>query len=390
MGDFNMDSILLDTEVENLFLEDAEETKAPSEEPKETKDTNESKDTDSSTEVDPEDLFEEDTQETPESVGNDEDEKKQQEGPDSDKQDKSPDTNFYSSIASALKEEGALPDLDDAEIEATVEPEDFVALIKRQVQAQLDETTKRVSDALNNGVEPSVINSYEKTLSYLNGITEDLIKEESEEGENIRKRLIQQDFMNRGYTPERAVKLTDKFFQSGDDIEEALAALTSNKEYYQNQYDTVLANAQKEKQAEDAALKKQGEALKKSIMDNETVLGSIQIDKKTRQKVYDNAMRPVYKDADGNYLTALQKYKSENENDFIRYMSLFYTLTNGFTDMSNIIKPQAKKEMKSKLRELENTLNGNTKLKGGNMKMVGLDTQSQSGSVFDKGYSIDL
>lgn len=386
MGDFNMDSILLDTEVDNLFLEDAEETKAPDEEP-ETKEIKEPEKSDSTTEVNSDTLFEE---ETPESVGSNEDGKKQQEAPDSEKQDKSPDNNFYSSIASALKEEGALPDLDDAEIEATVEPEDFVALIKKQVQAQLDETTKRVNDALNNGVEPSVVNSYEKTLNYLNSITEDLLKEESEEGENIRKRLIQQDFMNRGYSAERAVKLTDKFFQSGDDIEEAITALTSNKEYYQKQYNDVLENAKKEKQQEEAALKKQGEALKKSIMDNETVLGSIQIDKSTRQKVYDNAMKPVYKDAQGNYLTALQKYKSENENDFIRYMSLFYTLTNGFTNMDNIIKPQAKKEMKSKLRELENTLNGNTRLKGGNMKMVGLDAQSQSGSVFDKGFSLDI
>lgn len=386
MGDFNMDSILLETEVDNLFLEDTEDNKVPEEEPKDTKETEEPE---SSTEVNPENLFEE-TEEEPESVGSDEDMKKHQEGPDSDKQDKSPDNNFYSSIASALKEEGALPDLEDDDINATVEPEDFVALIKKQVQAQLDETTRRVSDALNNGVQPSVVNSYEKTLNYLNSITEDMLKEESEEGENIRKRLIQQDFMNRGYSAERAVKLTDKFFQSGDDIEEAIVALTSNKEYYQKEYQGVLDNAKKEKQQEEAAIKKQGEALKKSIMETDTVLGSIQIDKGTRQKVYDNAMKPVYKDAQGNYLTALQKYKSENENDFIRYMSLFYTLTNGFTNMDNIIKPQAKKEMKSKLRELESTLTGNTKVKGGNMKMVGLGTQTKGGSVFDKGYSLDI
>lgn len=386
MGDFNMDSILLETEVDNLFLEDTEDNKVPEEEPKDTKETEEPE---SSTEVNPENLFEE-AEEEPESVGSDEDMKKHQEGPDSDKQDKSPDNNFYSSIASALKEEGALPDLEDDDINATVEPEDFVALIKKQVQAQLDETTRRVSDALNNGVQPSVVNSYEKTLNYLNSITEDMLKEESEEGENIRKRLIQQDFMNRGYSAERAVKLTDKFFQSGDDIEEAIVALTSNKEYYQKEYQGVLDNAKKEKQQEEAAIKKQGEALKKSIMETDTVLGSIQIDKGTRQKVYDNAMKPVYKDAQGNYLTALQKYKSENENDFIRYMSLFYTLTNGFTNMDNIIKPQAKKEMKSKLRELESTLTGNTKVKGGNMKMVGLGTQTKGGSVFDKGYSLDI
>lgn len=46
--------------------------------------------------------------------------------------------------------------------------------------------------------------------------------------------------------------------------------------------------------------------------------------------------------------------------------------------------------MKSKLRELESTLTGNTKIKGGNMKMVGLAAQTKGGSVFDKGYSLDI
>jgi len=99
-----------------------------------------------------------------------------------------------------LKEEGIFPDLDDKDVEDVKEPEDFRDLIDKQIQAGLDEAQKRVLDALNTGVEPNVIKQYENTLEYLNSITEEQITDESDRGETLRKNLLQQDFMNRGYS----------------------------------------------------------------------------------------------------------------------------------------------------------------------------------------------
>lgn len=404
MGELNIDNILFEDEAANLFLDNDEETQQPSaemegieetEEPQEDDDDNDDNNT---AEVDSEDLFgnseEEDSTseeeaDKPESVGSGKN-KGKQEGSSS-KEDDSPEPNFYSSIASALKEEGALPDLDDAEIEATVEPEDFVALIKKQVQAGVDDIHRRVSEALDNRVQPSVIKTYEDTLAYLNNITEDFIKAETPEGEDLRRKLIQQDLMNRGYKAERAISITEKFFASGDDIEEALNALEGNKEHFTSKYQQVLDEAKKATENEKALIKKQAEDLKKDILNSETVLGGIKLDKATRQKVYDNVSKPVYKDQKtGEYFTALQKYKKENENDYIKYMGLFFTLTNGFKDIDNIVKPQAKKEIKSKLRELEHTLNGTARTKSGTLKFVGTSEEREQGSLFDNGFSIDI
>jgi len=94
---------------------------------------------------------------TPESVGSEENNKGHEEDTNSDKDGTSPKTNFYSSIASALKEEGIFPDLDDKDIDSVQEAEDFRDLIDRQIQAGLEETQKRVLDALNAGVEPNII-----------------------------------------------------------------------------------------------------------------------------------------------------------------------------------------------------------------------------------------
>ena len=77
-----------------------------------------------------------------------------------------------------------------------------------------------------------------------------------------------------------------------------------------------------------------------------------------RQKVYDNISKPSYKTKDGNWLTEIQKYQMENQADFLKYVSLFYTMTDGFKDLSPLIKKQVKKERTSSIRELENKLKG--------------------------------
>jgi hypothetical protein len=38
-----------------------------------------------------------------------------------------------------LKEEGVFPDLDDKDVDSIEEPEDFRDLVKKQIQAELDE-----------------------------------------------------------------------------------------------------------------------------------------------------------------------------------------------------------------------------------------------------------
>jgi len=142
-------------------------------------------------EVNPDDLF------GPESVGSeDKEDKKDKEGgtPDSNKDNgSSPSSNFYYSIASALVEDGVLPDLDEEFVKGIKSPEDLAEAIDKQVNARLDETQKRISAALNAELEPDEIRQYEAVLGNLDKITEDVIKDESDKGENLRKQLIYQD-----------------------------------------------------------------------------------------------------------------------------------------------------------------------------------------------------
>lgn len=394
MEDFlSMDNILTGDEAASLFMDVSEENKTdtpPKNEEETSKEDNnkeETKETEETTEVNPDTLFEE---EQPESVGSEEDTKGKKDT-NSEEDGTSPETNFYSSIASALKEEGIFPDLDDETIDKVVEPEDFRDLIDAQIRAGIEESQRRVLDALNSGVEPNVIKQYENTLGYLNSITDEQITDESDKGEALRKQLLQQDFMNRGYSQERAIKMTEKLFASGEDIEEAKQALLGNKEFFGGKYQEILDNAKKEEEANRKAVKKQAEQLKKDILTGEKVFGDIVIDKATRQKVYDNVAKPIYKDPDsGEYFTAIQKYRNEHENDFIKNVGLLFTLTDGFTNLDKLVSQPAKKEVKKKLKELEHTLNNTARNEGGVLKYVNSGSSTTPKSAFDRGFMIDL
>lgn len=383
MEGLDMSNILSPDEVDNLFTDDGgEETQViPPEKQEEDKDN---KTTTEIPEVDPESLFDES-----ESVGSEKVDTKGKESTSSKETGASPKTNFYSSIASALKEEGILSDLDDETLSKIESPEDFAEAMEAQLKAQLDERQKRIDEALQVGIEPDEVRKYEGTISYLNTITEDAIINESAEGEKLRKQLIFQDFLNRGFSKERAQRETQKSISSGSDVEDAKEALASNKEYFKQEYDNIIAEAREAEEAEKARLKKEAADLKKAILEDKEVFEGLELDKTTREKVYNSISKPVYRDPEtGEYLTAVQKYERDNRPDFLKKLGVLFTLTDGFTNLDKLVKPAAKKQVRKSLRELEHTINTTRRNADGSLNfMSGVSDDSES-KVSD--YDIDV
>lgn len=325
-----------------------------------------------------------------ESVGNEDNENKGKE-PSSSKEGTSPNNkNFYSSIASALKEDGIFPDIDDESLAKIKTPEDFAEMFENQVQAKLDEKQQRIDKALNYGVELTDIQKFESTIDYLDKITDDIISDESEQGENIRRQMIYNDFINRGYSKERAEREIKKSFDSGSDIEDAKEALQSNKEFYKKSYDKLVNEAKLEAENANKQMKEDSEKLKNSILNDSKVFGDLQIDTTTRKKVLDNISKPVYKDPNtGKLLTAIQKYEAENKLDFIKNVGLLYTLTDGFKNLDSLVNSKVKKETKKAMRELENTINNTSRYSDGNLKFVS-GVSDDNESYIGKGFSLDI
>ena len=385
--ELSLDNILGAEEIENLFVEDDETQGTPpanGEPPK--KEEEPSKDKEETTEVvDVDNLF----TDTPESVGSGKENTEEKEDT-TPKGDGTSPKNFYSSIAKALKEEGIFPDLDDEGLSKVKDPEDFRDLIDQQIKAGLDERQKRIDEALNAGVEPTEIRKYENTINFLDSIKEENISDEGDKGEKLRKDLIYQDFINRGYSKERATREVQKSFNAGTDIDDAKEALKSNIDFFKDKYDELVNDAKSEAEQEERERKEQAEKLKSSILNDKDVFGDLSVDKSTRQKIYDNIAKPVYKDPEtGEYFTAIQKYEMENRIDFLKNIGLLFTLTNGFKNLDGLVKGKVKKEVKKGLRELEHTLNNTARTSDGNLKFVsGVDEDPES--FIGKGWNLDV
>ena len=386
-----LDSIMSENDAENLFDDSGEdiqiEQKDTGTEPDKTEKGNDNPAEGEEEEINDGDLFG-----NSESVGKGEDNIKDGKQPSSSEGGNSQQNNFYSSITQALKDEGIFPDLEDDEIKSTVDPQKFRELFDKQVQAALDERNQRVDRALNVGMEPDDIKKFENTLGMLSNISEQQLTAEGEEGDNLRKQLIYQDFINRGYSRERAIKEVNKSFSAGTEMEDAKEALQSNMQYFGGLYQQRVEEAEEAQRELQEANQKQAEELRKSIIEDDKVFGDLVVDKGTRKRIFDNLSKPVYRDPEtGEFLTAIQRYDRENHTEFLKNVSLVYTLTDGFKNFDGLIGKKVRKEVSKGFRDLERKINTTQRNPDGSLKLVsGVSDEDTKLSTFGKDWDLAL
>lgn len=295
-----------------------------------------------------------------------------------------------SSIATALKKDGIFPEFSDDELSAANTPEAFAELVEKAITSRLDERQRRIDEALGNGIAPDTVKMYEQTLAYLGSVNDEAISDESEQGENLRRQLIYNDLINRGYTQEKAMKELEKSFKSGSDVDDAKDALEALRSFYQNGYDKIQKDA-KEKTENMKKARQQDEAkFRKMILEDDIVLGESKLDKKTRQSVFDAVSKPVYKDPDtGQLLTQVQKFQKDNPMEFLKQIGMWFVLTNGGKDYSGFTKQQAIAEKNKGIRELERKINSSAFDSDGSLKYVS-GTNISNDNLLDEGWKVDM
>lgn len=378
MEGLDLDNIL-DEDAMSLFNDDGtQEDTTPEDTPDNTGD-NEQKEKKNTTEDSPEGMFGE-----PESVGSEDKNNEEQEDTLTDDGDgTSPKTDFFSSIAEAFAEEGILPNLDDGTIKKIKTPEDFRKAIDDYIKSELDEQQQRVKEALDNNIEVDTIKQYEGVLNYLDSIKAEDLKAEGKQGEELRQRLIFQDYINRGFDKSRAEREVKRAMKNGTDIEDAIEALNSCKDFYQDSYNDLLEEAKKARLEEEDERKKRAENLKKTIFDEKSkFFGDIELDQATRQKVFDNLSKPIYKDPkSGEAFTAIQRFEMEHSDEFLVKLSLLFTLTDNFKSLDKLVASKVKKGIKRGLKDLEGRINSTSRDANGNLRYTsGVDdTESYLG-----------
>lgn len=381
MEGLDFGTMLDDEQMNSLFGEQEDDTQP--EEKKEGDEENNDTDNNKTAEVDPEEMF----GGTPESVGS-EDYKDNEEDTTFTEDGTSPD--FFSSIANAFAEEGIFPDLDKETIKGIKTAEDFRKAINEQINAGLNEQQRRVADALNNNVEPDKVRQYENLIAYLDSIDEETISNENEDGETLRKKILFQDYVNRGFSKERAEKAVNRAITNGTDIEDAKEALESNKTFFKEEYQQLLDDAKADREKEQEENRAKAERLKKSILEGDIkFFEDVDVSKDVRQKAFDAISKPIYKDPKtGEIYTAVQKLELDNSEEFLAKLGLIYALTDGLKNIDSLVKKKVKKEVKRGFSELENKINSTRRDSRGNLKFAsGVDDAE---SILGKGMKLDL
>lgn len=299
-----------------------------------------------------------------------------------------PPKNLYSSIAKAFKTDDIF-DFSDEEIDNIKNSDDFADAVEKKIQSKFDERQKRIDDALNNGVSPDSIKLFENNISVLNSITDANIEDESEQGIELRRNLIIRDYLNRGYTEEKASAMAQRSFDSNNDVEDAKDALQQNKDFFKREYNKLLDEAKKKAEKEKKDIADAAEKLRKSIFEEKKAFGELNVDKATRQKIYDTVSKPTYKDpVSGTYLTELQKYEKENHNDFMKNVGYLYVITDGFKTLGNITKTIETRVNNKGIKNLENIINTTYRNSDGSLRLVNDNTDGES--YFSGGWTLDL
>lgn len=375
-----IENILSEDEIESMFSDDTDdessETETATEDSaeeaeEETGEDDKDKDEDDkSTEVD----FDNDKKQ-PESVGSDED--IDDSGTPSDKKSKgSSPNNFYTSITRALVEDGVLEISDEDEIANIKDADALRNAIAKQIENGIGEEQRKIAEALDNGIQPDVVKKYVNTIKWLDSISESDLTSDTDKGKMIRKNIIFQDFINRGFSEARAERELKKSFDGFTDIDDAKEALESNKEFFKERYNSMLKEAEDAKRELEETKKRDAEDFKKSILGKDDIIAGMTIADNVRKQIYDNATNAKYTGKNGARMTALEKYQSENPKDYVKIVSTLWTVTKGFTDFSGLSKQAVQKEKKRGLAALEGVINSTPRNLDGSLNLA-------SGVAFD-------
>lgn len=276
--------------------------------------------------------------------------------------------NPYSSLALALAEEGVLPSFDNSK-DKVQSVDDLIEIFKKEIKSNeykdLTDEQREYLDAIRSGVPPEVYTQGKSALNELSSITQ----EEIAENEVLRKQLIIQDFVAKGVNQAKAEKLAQRSMDIGEDENDALEALESLKEIQKSQFEQSQlehkAKIEKAKQASEEQIK----TLQKTINETKEIIPGMKLTDKVKERVFEQATKPVGQLQNGQYINAVAKAKMEDPIAFETKLNYLFYVTNGFSDFSKIATSQKSKAVK----ELDDLVKGNTFIPSGSAATKNLD-----------------
>lgn len=225
---------------------------------------------------------------------------------------------LYSNLAAQFKAKGVLPELDD--VTSIKSLEDLNNAIQGRIDNSLTTRQKAIEDAQKTGVPVGEVAIKVDTIDKLKGVTKQFI--ESDDSIEFRRTAIVQDFLLKGYSPERANEMTQRSIDAGTDIADAEFAVSSIIKSEEASLQGILNDAKKNEQSK-------LDDVKKYIANTQEVVPGVVLTSTQKDELYSRITTDL-----GNRDNAfMQSQKSDPVGSRIRIEAVAY-LTKDFTDFS--------------------------------------------------------
>lgn len=266
---------------------------------------------------------------------------------------------FFSSLVKALVEGGILEDIKEDDIKSQ---EDFFKVfdegVKQREFADLSDLQKEYLEALREGIPHEDISKYQRTINNYNSITIEAIEDDSENGEALRRNIILNNFLTKGITEAKANKLTDKIFDSGEDIQEAKDSIeelkTQEKTIFESRKKTQESQRVQQEKNEQVAR----ETLNTFIKNTNEIIPGVTIPQNMKNKVIKGLTEPVAFTEDGTPLDIISNFLHNDPINGRAKLAYILAATDNMKNMSALenkkVKSTVMKDLEKALRVKEN------------------------------------
>lgn len=292
--------------------------------------------------------------------------------------------NPYSSFAKTLADSLPYLDLEDKEIKTA---EDLVNFYEESIEGEvakrefsnLNDNQKYYLEALKTGVPEQNI---QENISFEDSIN-NISREDIEADPELRKSIIKQAFLIKGFNEVEAEKQVSRSINVGEDIDDAIEYQGALSKYVADKKANEVRIAQEQQAEAQKKLDEDLATLKSRIEKPDTILPGTSMTAKFKTELYDMITKPAG-EVDGRQVNWLTKWLNEDPiNNQLKLAYLFKT-TDGFKS-AEIASP--KKTRSKAVKDLDRILNSTQFDDAGQFNPEADDDNATFGT---KGLQIDL
>ena len=223
--------------------------------------------------------------------------------------------------------------------------------IKSNEYADLNEMQKGYLDSLREGIPSEVFHKHATASQAYDQLTDDVIKSNPE----VRKDLIIQGYLAKGFDNVYAQKMYQRVSDSGEDVEEAIFFKVHLKSLQDNAYQEEVnkVNAQKEQVKEEQ--KQRLDELKDSVYSKKELFEGFKVGKGMQDKVFNLMTKPVAFTKNNEPINAFIQAQQANPVEFNTNLYYLFELTDGFKNLGKLNQRAVSKASKNLRDTIQNS-----------------------------------